>query len=83
MTVPLKELQTEIGRLGMAIQLYLEGRGLGKDKGVGYCLLLFDYAALGHLTYLSNSDRHDMAEVLEQLIRTLKTEHVRKRDEEQ
>lgn len=42
----------------------------GKGK-VGFALLLFDFNAKGHLTYISNAQRDDMVKALQECVESL------------
>ena len=61
----------EMNELARAIDVMFNGNKTGKERGVGFCLLLFNFGeGPGRANYISNANRSDVVTLLkEQLAR--------------
>jgi hypothetical protein len=62
-----RQAQLEAVSMDLAhlVSAFLETKGL---KGTGFAVELFDFGERGHLAYVSNANREDMAKALVELV---------------
>jgi hypothetical protein len=63
------QYRERMNQLAYLLDEYFNGPDKGKDRQVGFCLMVFNFGDAGRCNYISNADRADVVTLLHEQLR--------------